>query len=162
MPTTAFCRPSSSRHDALGPLRSGDGGPIGTPCAVMKSRNRRRAWSRRSWPSRSSVRSTSDEIEKPISPPNTTAYSVVRLCSPTMWLLNSRADLSAASRTGPALPSPITASRFFIVHPAREAPPHPEAADVVLPIIHYPLAHGESGSKALAAAYGMDPVGAPD
>ncbi len=32
MPTTAFWRPSSSRHDALGLLSSGVGGPIGTPC----------------------------------------------------------------------------------------------------------------------------------
>src|SRR5438874_1875268 len=80
----------------------------------MKSRNSRRAWSRRSCPSRSSVRSTSDEIENPISPPNTTAYSVVRLCKPTMWLSKRRAAISAAARTGVALPSPTTANRFFI------------------------------------------------
>ena len=80
----------------------------------MKSRNSRRAWSRRSWPSRSSVRSTSEEIENPISPPNTTAYSVVRLCSPTIWLLKRRATINAASSTGPALPSPMTARRFFM------------------------------------------------
>src|SRR5258707_1261366 len=43
----------------------------------MKLRKRLRAWSRRSCPSRSRVRSTSDEIEKPIPPPNTTAHSVV-------------------------------------------------------------------------------------
>src|ERR1700719_1286935 len=89
----------------------------------VKSRNRRRAGSRRSCPSRSSVRSTSDEIENPISPPNTTAYSVVRLCKPTIWLLNRRATFNDASSTGRALASPITASRFLIVHPAREALP---------------------------------------
>src|SRR5215469_13244369 len=114
MPTTAFCRPSSSRHEALGPLCPGGVGPIGTPLEFMNSRNSRRAWSRLSCPSRSRVRSTSDEIENPISPPNTTAYSVVRLCSPTMWLLKHRAVISAVSSTGAALPSPTTVNKFFI------------------------------------------------
>src|SRR5215472_13802100 len=89
-------------------------GPIGTPLDVMNSRNNRRAWSRLSCPSRSRVRSTSEEIENPISPPNTTAYSVVRLCSPTMLLLKHRAVISAVSRTGAALPSPTTVNKFFI------------------------------------------------
>src|SRR5713101_4690684 len=97
----------------------------------MKSRNKRRAWSRRSCPSRSSVRSTSEEIENPISPPKTTAYSVVRLCSPTMWLLNRRAAISVASRTGPALPSPITASRFFMLEPCSEGCPHNRSAHLL-------------------------------
>src|SRR5208282_159722 len=89
----------------------------------MNSRNSRRAWSRRSWPSRSRVRSTSEEIENPISPPNTTAYSVVRLCSPTMWLLKRCAVISAVSRIGAALPSPTTVSRFFIVRSLRSPTP---------------------------------------
>ena len=80
----------------------------------MNSPNSRRAWPRRSCPSRSRVRSTSDEIENPISPPNAAAYSVVRLCIPTMWLSKRLAISGAASRTGTASPSPTTASKFFI------------------------------------------------
>src|SRR5215469_17190244 len=126
IPTTAFCRRSSSRQEALGPLWPAGTGSSATPFVFMKSRNSRRAWSRRSWPSRSRVRSTSDEIENPISPPNTTAYSVVRLCRPTTWLSKRCAAINEVSSTGPALPSPITASRFFIARAPCADPPRPE------------------------------------
>src|SRR5260370_17112689 len=51
-----------------------------------------------------------------------------------MWLLNLRAAISAASRTGPALPSPITASRFLMLDPC-SAGYRPSAAPTFSPMI---------------------------
>ena len=80
----------------------------------MKAENSARAASRRSCPSRSRVRSTSDEIENPISPPNTTAYSVVKVLRPTIRPLKRLATRSAVSSRGRAAPSPTTARIDFM------------------------------------------------
>ena len=84
--------------------------------AAMKSRTARAA-TRRSWPSRSSVRSTSDETEKPISPPNTTAYSVVSALRPITRPSNLRAANKAVSSTGVAVPSPTTVNKVLMPAP---------------------------------------------
>src|SRR5579875_1049750 len=85
----------------------------------MKLSNNRRAELRRSCPSRSSVRSTSDDTEKPISPPNTTAYSVVIALSPMTRPSNLRAASNAVSSTGVAVPSPTTVNKVLIAYPVR-------------------------------------------
>ena len=51
-------------------------------------------------------------------------------------------DVKDASSTGPALPSPITASRFLIIHPALAAR-HAAVAGTVSAIIHQGPATGE-------------------
>ena len=112
VPVTAFWRPDSSRHSALGPSPAAP--PTGTPCCRMKEENSARACSRRSCPSRSSVRSTSEEIEKPISPPNTTAYSLVSAFKPMMRPPKRRATNNVVSSSGPAVPSLTTANKVFI------------------------------------------------
>src|SRR6185437_7196487 len=114
VPVTEFWRPASSRHSALGP--SPPALPTGTPCWRMKEENSARACSRRSCPSRSRVRSTSEEIEKPISPPNTTAYSLVRAFKPVIRAPKRRATSNAVSSSGAAVPSPTMANMVFITN----------------------------------------------
>src|SRR5690348_7804417 len=127
----AFWRPVSSRHSAVTPA------PLAAiPCLRITVLNRLRAWVRRSVPSRSSVRSTSDEIENPISQPKTTAYSLARALRPVILPSNRRATRIAVSSTASAAPSPTTARIAFIQPPPvaatlyRLPAAHPSPPDV--------------------------------
>jgi hypothetical protein len=89
----------------------GSTAPTGTPYQIHELAEQAARLVAPLLPSRSSVRSTSEESENPISPPNTTAYSVVRL-QPDDVAVEALCDQQGGFEDAPTLPSPITTSGF--------------------------------------------------